>query len=171
MSTVVRATRARQPIPRRLQFMLRDGTAIEGVVKVGSGQSLVAFLNSRSGWMSMTQAHLAKSDDVAGHLIVQTEQIIMASAPDGSIQVASTSAAGVDDRIIEVVLVGGRTVRGYLAAAPGQRLSDCIAASGRFMGLSLARLFPDGQDLGDVAIHTGALAIVRDLRGLSPEPE
>lgn len=171
MSSIVRPTRARQPIPRRLQVLLRDGTAIEGIVKVGSGQSLVAFLNGRSGWMSMTEARRTKTDDEAGHLIVQTEQIVMASAPDGNVQVASTPAAGVDDRIVELVLVGGRTLRGYLPAATGQRLSDCVAASGRFMGLSLARLFPQGQDIGDVAIHTGALAIVRDLRGTEPESE
>ena len=85
MSSIVRPTRARQPVPRRLQLLLRDGTAIEGVVKVGSGQSLVAFLNSRSGWMNVMQARRAKSDDAEGHLIVQVDQVIMASAPDGQI--------------------------------------------------------------------------------------
>ena len=171
MSSIVRPTRARQPIPRRLHLLLRDGTAIEGMVKVGSGQTLVAFLNSRSGWMTMTQARRANSDEPESFLIVQTEQVVMASAPDGKVSVAAT-AAGVDDRIVELVLSGGRVVRGYLPAAPGQRLSDCVAVSGRFLGVSLARLYPEEQDVGDVAINTGALTIVRDLRATpQPEPE
>jgi hypothetical protein len=163
MSSIVRPTRARQPVPRRLQLLLRDGTAIEGVVKVGPGQSLVAFLNSRSGWMNVMQARRAKSDDAEGHLIVQVEQVVMASAPDGRVQVTSTPVVGASDRLVELVLEGGRTVRGYLPAAPGQRLSDCVAVSGRYLGVSLARLFPEGTDVGDVAIKTAALAIVRDL--------
>ena len=171
MSSIVRPTKPRQPIPRRLHLLLRDGTAVEGMVKVSANQSLVSFLNSRSGWMSVTQARRTKDDEPEGHMIVQLDHIVMASAPDGRVQVASTPAAGVDERIIEVTLLGGRAVRGYLPVAPGQRLSDCVAAAGRFMGLTLARLFPEGQDVGDVAVQTATLAIVRDLRSAASEPE
>ena len=170
MSSIVRPTRARQPIPRRLHILLRDGTAVDCVVKVGSDQSLVAFLNSRSGWMTVTQARRANIDEPEGFMIVQTEQVVMASAPDGKVQVAS-GTAGMDDRLVEFVLIGGRSVRGYVPVAPGQRLTDCVAVSGRFISVSLARLFPEGTDVGDVAVHTGAIAIVRDLRGAAPEPE
>jgi len=171
MSSIVRPTKPRVPIPRRLHLLLRDGTAIEGMVKVGANQSLVSFLNSRSGWMSVTQAKRTKDDEPEGHMLVQLDHIVMASAPDGRLQVASTPAAGVDERIVEVTLLGGRAVRGYLPVAPGQRLSDCVAATGRFMGLTLARLFPEGQDVGDVAVQTASLGIVRDLRTAAPEPE
>jgi len=104
-------------------------------------------------------------------MLVQLEHIVMASAPDGKLQVASTPIAGVDERIVEVTLLGGRAVRGYLRVAPGQRLSDCVAAAGRFMGLTLARLYPEEQDVGDAAVQTASLAIVRDLRAAAPEPE
>lgn len=172
MSEISRPTRPRQPIARRLQILLRDGTAIEGTVKVGAGQSLVAFLNARTGWMNLMQARRTKSDDAEGHLIVHSDHIVMASAPDGKVQVAPTTSAGMDEHIVEFVLLGGRTVRGYVPAAPGQRLSDAVAASGRFMALSLARLFPEGVDVGDVAIQTAGIAIVRDLRGAAAqEPE
>jgi hypothetical protein len=172
MSSVVRPMRPKHPIPRRLHLLLRDGTAIEGVVKVGPGQSLVAFLNSRSGWMSLMQARRTKSDDPEGFILVHTEHIVMASAPEGRVQVASTNQT-VEERIVEFVLLGGRIVRGYVPVATGQRLSDCVAASGKFMGVSLARLFPEETDVGDVAIQTGALAVVRDLRPPTnvPEPE
>ncbi len=172
MTGAVRPTRAKFPGPRRLQFLRRAGTAVDGVVKVGSGQSLMAFLNSRSGWMSMTQAKRSRSGDEPGHLLIQTDQIIMASAPDGDVQVASTPLGlTVDERIVELVLMGGHVVRGYLPAAAGQRISDCIAASGKFMGVTLARLFPERKDVGDVAIATAALTMVRDLRGSAPEPK
>ena len=92
----------------------------------------------------------------------------MVSAPDGNVQVVTTPSVGVDDRIVEFVMLGGRAIRGYVPAAAGQRLSDCVASSGRFIGVSLARLFPEEQDVGDVALATGALALVRDLRGAPP---
>lgn len=172
MSEISRPTRPRQPIARRLQILLRDGTAIEGTVKVGAGQSLVAFLNARTGWMNLMHARRTKSDDVEGHLIVHSDHIVMASAPDGKVQVAPTTSAGMDEHIVEFVLLGGRIVRGYVPAASGQRLSDAVSASGRFMALSLARLFPEGVDVGDVAIQTAGIAIVRDLRGAAAqEPE
>ena len=171
MSSVVRPTKPRVPIPRRLQLLLRDGTAIEGTVKVGANQSLVSFLNSRSGWMSVTLAKRTKDNEPEGHMLVQLDHIVMASAPDGRLQVASTPVTGVDERIVEVSLLGGHSVRGYLPVAPGQRLSDCVAAAGRFMGLTLARLYPADQDVGDVAVQTASLVIVRDLRTTALETE
>lgn len=171
MSPIERPTKPRVPIPRRLQLFLRDGSAVEGTVKVGANQSLVSFLNSRSGWMSVTQAKRTKDNEPEGHMLIQLDHILMATAPDGKLQVASMPGAGVDERIVEVSLIGGRAVRGYLPVAPGQRLSDCVAAAGRFMGLTLARVYPEDQDVGDVAVQTSSLVIVRDLRSSAPEPE
>ena len=172
MSSVVRPTRPRAAVPRRLHLLLRDGTAIEGVVKVGADQSLVAFMNARPGWMTMTQARRARSEDPEGFMIVQAEHIIMASAPDGKVSVQPRTATAPEERIVEFVLLGGRAVRGYLPIAPGQRLGDAVsAAGGRFVALSLARLFPEETDVGDIAISTAALALVRDLRPTSTAPE
>lgn len=171
MSLIERPTKPRVPIPRKLHLVLRDGSAVDGMVKVGSNQSLVSFLNSRSGWMSVTQAKRTKDDEPEGHMLVKLDHILMASSPDGRLQMATTPGAGVDERIIEVSLVGGRTVRGYLPVAPGQRLSDCVAAAGRFMGLTLARVYPEDMDVGDIAVQTASLVIVRDLRVAAPEPE
>jgi hypothetical protein len=134
----------------------------------------VAFLNARTGWMTLTQARRTKTDDPEGFMIVHSEHIIMASAPDGKVSVQSRTATAPDERIVECVLLGGRTVRGYLPVAPGQRLVDVVsAAGGRFVALSLARLFPEETDVGDIAIQTGALAVLRDLRPptTAPEPE
>jgi hypothetical protein len=174
MSSVVRPTRPRAAVPRRLYLLLRDGTAIEGVVKVGADQSLVQFLNNRPGWMTLTQARRTKTDDPEGFMIVHAEHIIMASAPDGKVSVQARTATAPDERIVEFVLFGGRAVRGYLPIAPGQRLGDALAsANGKFMALSLARLFPEETDVGDIAVQTSGITVVRDLRpsNTAPEPE
>lgn len=155
---------------QRLQFVLRDGSAIEGAVKVGRNQSLVGFLNSRSAWMNVMDAAGVGTGESAGHMIVQTEHVVMAIALDGGVGV-STSASGAGERMVEMTLVGGRIVRGYVPAAAGQRLSDTVARSGRYIGVALARLFPDETDVGDIAIQTAAVATVRDLSGLPRETE
>ena len=142
MSSVVRPTRPRAAVPRRLHFLLRDGTAIEGVVKVGADQSLVAFMNARPGWMTLTQARRTKSDDPEGFMIVHAEHVIMASAPDGKVSVTARTATAPDERIVECVLLGGRTVRGYLSVAPGQRLMDAISSSKGFWRCRLRASFP-----------------------------
>lgn len=163
-------TRPRALKTRRLQFVLRDGSTIEGTLKAGGDQSLVAFLNSRSGWMNVTDAARVGADEPPGHMILQTEHIVMAISRDGDVGV-STSASGAGERMVEAVLIGGRVVRGYVPAADGQRLSDVVARAGRFIGVSLARLFPEGADVGDIALQTATLAIVRDLSGRTPEAE
>ncbi len=163
-------TRPRALAARKLQFVLRDGATVEGTVKAGRDQSLVAFLNTRSGWMNVTDAARIGAGEPPGHLILQTDHVVIAISRDGGVGV-STSASGAGERMVELVLIGGRIVRGYVPAADGQRLSDLVARSGRFIGVSLARLFPEGADVGDIAVQTAALTVVRDLSGRPQEAE
>lgn len=149
---------------------MHDGATIEGTVKAGGDQSLVGFLNTRSGWMNVTDAVRVGAGEPPGHMIVQTEHIIMVISLDGDVGVSPT-ASGAGERLVEAVVMGGRVVRGYVPAAAGQRLSDTVARSGRYIGVSLARLFPEGTDVGDIALQTAALEIVRDLSSTSPETE
>src|SRR5581483_4006321 len=86
-------TRPRALKTRRLQFVLRDGATIEGTVRAGGDQSLVAFLNTRSGWMNVTDATRVGSGEPPGHMILQTDHVVMAIALDGDVGV-STSASG-----------------------------------------------------------------------------
>lgn len=160
-----RIQRMRAAQPRQMHFVMRDGTAIDGVVQVGDDQTLVSYLNSRSGWVNVTQARRAHADETPGHMVVQTDHIMMAMSPDGAVQVAPTAASGGSERLVELVMVGGRVVRGYVSVAPGQRLSDCVASAGKFIGVTLARLFPEAVDVGDVALKTDTVEIVRDLSG------
>jgi hypothetical protein len=152
---------------------MRDGTMLEGHVLIGEDQALVPYLNSRrGGWMNVTRAHRPKLGEPPGHVIVQSEHIILASGPDGDIQIAIAPSGGVEERPVEVVLIGGRVVRGFVSAAAQQRLSDYIGAqAGRFMGLQRATLMPDSRALGDLALHTGSIEILKDLRDTAPIDE
>jgi hypothetical protein len=151
---------------------MRDGTMIEGQIQIGEEQTLVSYLNSRrGGWMNLTRARRPKLDEAPGYMIVQSDHVILASAPDGNVQIAGGANQAVEERQVEVVLVGGKTLRGYVTAASQQRLSDFVSASGRFMGLGRATLMPDDRALGDVALHGGAIEIFRDLAGTVPLDE
>ena len=153
-----------KPTPRRLNLVLRDSTVIEGWIHIGDEQTLVQYLNTRrGGGFNVTRARRPRLVEPPGHIIAQAEHIVMASAPDGAIAVGGTSGIGTEERPVEVVLLGGHTVRGFLAAAPQQRLSDVIAACGKFIGLPRATL-KDGRELGDVVLHSGAIEFLRDLR-------
>jgi hypothetical protein len=153
-----------KPQPRRLNLVLRDSTVIEGYIHIGEEQSLVQYFNTRrGGWFNLTRARRPRLDEPPGHMIAQAEHVIMASAPDESVQVTNAPGMGTEERPVEVVLIGGHTVRGYLTAAPQQRLSDVIAACGRFIGVARATL-KDGRALGDVVLHSGAIEILRDVR-------
>jgi hypothetical protein len=150
---------------RRLQLVMRDGTVIEGQVQLGEDLSLVLFLNSRrGGWLNLTRAQRAKGDEYPGHMILQTDHVVIAAAPDRNVQVTAAASPGVVERGVEIALVGGTMLSGYLHAAMQQRLSDVVAASGRFVGLTKATLLPDGRTLGDIALHSGAIEFARDPR-------
>jgi len=157
-------TRGKQPQPRRLNLVLRDSTVIEGYIHIGEEQTLLQYFNTRrGGWFNLTRARRPRLDEPPGHIIAQAEHVVMASAPDGAVQIGGPSGIGTEERPVEVVLIGGHTVRGYISAAPQQRLSDVIAATGKFIALARATL-KDGRALGDVVLHGGAIEILRDLR-------
>ena len=164
-------TSRRKPQPRRLNLVLRDSTVIEGYIHIGDEQSLVQYFNTRrGGWMNLTRARRPRLDEPPGHIIAQADHIVMASTPDDAVTVGATSGIGTEERPVEVVMIGGHTVRGFLSAAPQQRLSDVIAATGKFIGLTRASL-KDGRELGDVVLHGGAIELLRDVRSTSPLEE
>jgi hypothetical protein len=152
---------------------MRDGTMVEGNIMLGEDQALVPYLNGRrGGWMNVTRAHRPKLNEPPGHVIIQSEHIILATAPDGDVQIATAPPSGVEERNVEIVLLGGKVVRGFVSAAAQQRLSDYIGAqTGKFMWLQRATLAADGRALGDLALHMGAIEILKDLRANAPIEE
>jgi hypothetical protein len=125
----------------------------------------VSFLTSRKGgWMNMVDAHRPKLNEPAGHLIAQTDLMVLVSAPDEDLQVVGPSGQGSGEREVELHLIGGKSIKGVLHLAPMQRISDYLSHCGKFAGISRATLMPDDRMIGDVAVNTAAIALLREAR-------
>lgn len=157
--------RTRAQENKRLHVVMRDGTLVEGTIFIAEDMSLVAFLGSRKGgWMNMIEAHRPRLNEASGHLILQTDLLVLASAPDANMQVVGQAGAGAGEREVEMNLIGGKSLRGIMYLAPMQRMSDYLHHCGRFVGVANATLLPDGQPIGDVAVCTSAIAMAREAR-------
>ena len=89
---------------------------------------------------------------------------MIVSAPDNNMQVVGQSGSGSGEREVELHLIGGKTLRGVMFLAPMQRLSDYLSHAGKFAGISRATLLPDGHEVGDVAVNTSAVSMIREAR-------
>lgn len=150
---------------KRLHVVMRDGSLVEGTIFIGEDMSLVSFLTSRKGgWMNMVDAHRPKLNEQPGHLIAQTDLMVLVSAPDEDLQVVGPSGQGSGEREVELHLIGGKSIKGVLHLAPMQRISDYLSHCGKFAGISRATLLPDDRMIGDVAVNTAAIALLREAR-------
>lgn len=157
------ANRPRTQDSKRLHLALRDGTLIEGAVHIAEDMSLVSFLGSRKGgFINMVEAYRPKLMEKPGHLIVQSDLVVLVSAPDDNVLVVGAAESGAGERAIEMTLVGGKTLRGTMYLAPMQRISDYLAQGGKFVGIVRATLVADDVDIGDVAVNTSAIALIRE---------
>jgi hypothetical protein len=158
-------SRTRAQENKRLHAVMRDGSLVEGTIFIGEDMSLTNFLGSRKGgWMNMIEARRPKLQEAPGHLIVQTDLVVLVSAPDANVLVVSQSGSGSGEREVELHLIGGKTIRGVMFLAPMQRMSDYLSHCGKFAGVARATLMPEGQEIGDVAVNTGAIAMIREAR-------
>jgi len=159
--TTTTTSRFRAPEKKRLHLVMRDSSVLEATIVVTDDMALVTFLATRKGgWMNTQDVRDPKVDGVAAHVALQTDLIALASAPDANMTVVATAGSGVAPRPVEVRLLGGQTLRGGLAIAAQQRLSDFLAQAGRFVGLTDAVVLPNGAHLGDVAVNTTAIRAV-----------
>ena len=164
-------THIRNQENKRLHVVLRDGTLVEGSIFIAEDMSLVAFLASRKGgFMNMVDARRPKLQEAPGHLIVQTDLVVLVSAPDNNLQVVGQAGAGAGEREIEIYLIGGKGIRGAMYLAPMQRMSDYLAHCGKFAGITKAVFVGDGAEVGEVAVNTSAIALIREARGEEPHP-
>lgn len=166
MTAPTAAAKARAQESKRLHVVLRDSTLLEGSIFIAEDMSLVAFLGSRKGgFMNMVDARRPKLQEAPGHLIVQTDLVVLVSAPDANLVVVGQASAGAGEREVEVYLIGGKTLRGVMYMAPMQRMSDYVHHCGKFVGINKAVFVADGADVGDVAVNTSAIAMIREARG------
>ena len=157
--------RIRNQENKRLHVVLRDGSLLEGSIFIAEDMSLVAFLASRKGgFMNMVDARRPKLQEAPGHLIVQTDLVVLVSAPDANMQVVGQGGAGAGEREVEIYLIGGKGIRGVMYLAPMQRMSDYLHHCGKFAGIANATFVADGAEVGDVAVNTSAIAMIREAR-------
>jgi hypothetical protein len=155
--------RARTKESKRLHLVLRDGTVVEGSIHIAEDMSLVAFLGSRKGgFINLVDARRPKLAEQPGHLVVQSELVVLVSAPDDDLLVVGPAGAGAGERAVEVTMIGGKTLKGTMYLAPMQRISDYLAQGGKFAGIARATLVADGVAIGDVAVNTAAIAMLRE---------
>lgn len=166
MTAPTAAQKVRAQESKRLHVVLRDSTLLEGSIFIAEDMSLVAFLGSRKGgFMNMVDARRPKLQEAPGHLIVQTDLVVLVSAPDANLVVVGQASAGAGEREVEVYLIGGKTLRGVMYMAPMQRMSDYIHHCGKFCGIAKAVFAADGAEVGDIAVNTSAIAMIREARG------
>jgi hypothetical protein len=92
----------------------------------------------------------------------------MVSAPDANVSVISQAGAGAGEREVEVHLIGGKVLRGVMYVAPMQRMSDYLHHCGKFAGLVRAVIVTDNVEIGDVAVNTSAIAMIREAKPVGP---
>lgn len=165
MTEPTSAPKVRSQESKRLHVVLRDGSLLEGSIFISDDMSLVSFLGSRKGgYMNMVDARRPKLQEAPGHLIVQTDLVVLVTAPDANVMVVGQASAGAGEREVELHLIGGKALRGTMFMAPMQRMSDYLNHSGKFVGITKAVFTSDGAEIGDVAVSTSAIAMIREAR-------
>jgi hypothetical protein len=158
-------TRTRAQESKRLHVVMRDGSLLEGNIHIAEDMSLVNFLGSRKGgWMNMVDARRPKLQEPPGHLIVQTDLVVLVTAPDRNVNAVNQSGAGQGEREVELHLIGGKRIRGVMFLAPMQRMSDYLHQCGKFAGMARAVLLPENTELGELAVNTSSIATISDTR-------
>lgn len=114
--------------------------------------------------MNMVEARRPKLNEAPGHIIVQTDLVVLVTAPDGNVSAVNASGASQGEREVEMNLIGGKRLRGVMYLAPMQRMSDYLHQVGKFAGISKAVLLPEQTTLGEIAVNTSAIATVAEAK-------
>lgn len=152
-----------QSKPRRLHLVLRDGAEVEGGVFLNDGQALGPYLGSRKGgWVNLVGASwLVPVEEAVDHAVLQADHVLYAYAMDNDIPVHSVQGV-VSVRHIEVTLSNDARIRGSLAIADRQRLSDFLHTVGKFIPIVGASRADTGELIGDVVLNHAVVRVLRD---------
>lgn len=162
------ALRTVQSRPRRAHFVLLDGVELDGGLYLNDGQSLAPYLGSRKGgWVNVVSAKWVNDDGVLGHAVIQTSQILMAWSPGSEIAIAGP-IAGSAPREVEIALRNGARLHGVLHLGERQRMSDFLYNCGAFLPVLEAKRVPEDTGIGDVALNSAEVRLVRDTKVFTP---
>ena len=144
-------------------MVLRDGAEVEGGIFLNDGQALGPYLGSRKGgWVNLVAASwLVPVEEAVNHAVLQADHILYCYATEGDIPVHTVQGV-VSVRHIEVTLSNDGRIRGSLAIADRQRLSDFLHTVGKFIPIVGAIRVDTGEIIGDIALNHAVVRVLRD---------
>lgn len=156
--------RALQSKPRKVHLVLRDGAEVEGGIFLNDGQALAPYLGTRKGgWVNLVEATwLVPVEETVSHAVLQADHVMYAYGVDGDVPVHSVQAGSVALRAIEITLTNDARIRGDLAIANRQRLSDFLHTAGKFIPVVGVSRVDSGKTVGDIALNHAAVRVLRD---------
>ena len=147
---------------------MRDETILDGGIYMTDAQALAPYLGSRpNGWINIVDAVWLTEGERHSHAVIQADHILMASVVSGDAAVQLTTDTSTP-RPVDIKLEDGTRVQGSLVLQERQRMSDFLAACGKFLPLVGATPVPDGEALGDIALNAGCVRAVRDAKMFAP---
>jgi len=157
-------SRTLQSKPRRVHLVLRDGSEVEGGIFLNPGQSLAPYLGTRKGgWVNLVEATWLFPEEAAvAHAVLQCDHLMYAYGADDDAAKTIVQNSSVVLRKVEVTLTNDTHIRGDLAIAERQRLSDFLFTSGKFIPLVAAMRVDTGQQVGDIALNHAAVRVLHD---------
>lgn len=158
------ASRTLQSKPRLVHLVLRDGSEVEGGIFLNPGQALAPYLGSRKGgWVNLVEATwILPAEAKVAHAVLQADHVMYAYGVGTDVPVHSVAGGAISVRSIEVTLTNDTRIRGDLAIADRQRLSDFLHTSGKFIPIVGAIRTDTGQNVGDIALNHSAVRVLHD---------
>ncbi|MDA1080194.1 MAG: hypothetical protein O2973_00745 [Gemmatimonadetes bacterium] len=153
---------------RRVHIVMRDGTVLDGGIYMTDAQALAPYLGSRpSGWINIVDAVWLTEGERHSHAVIQADHILIACGVSGDAEVQLASDTSIP-RPVDIKIEDGTRVQGSLVLQERQRMSDFLAACGKFLPLVGATCLPDGEALGDITLNAGCVRAVRDAKMFAP---
>ncbi len=152
---------------RRLRLVLRDHRVLEADARVPAGQSLAAFLGSRTRYVYLTGVDWLGTGEQMPHVALKIDTILWAFDEDEEAPAVGSATA----RPVDVEVEGGYLLGAGLALTEGQRLSEFLQSAPAFIPLRGAELRPRGKTLGDIVVNHHVIQVVRERSAGDPDRE
>jgi hypothetical protein len=149
----------------RVRLRLRDQRTVDGLIHLGDGQPLPAFLASREGgWVNLTDVTWQSGSERAPHVALKVGRILWATAAHGATPLHPQTRAAAT-RTVKITIENGVALRAELPVPAAQRLSDVLASCGQFLSVHDARLTRGGISFGDLVLNQDAIHVVEESPG------
>lgn len=150
---------------RPVRVLLRGNRALEGIMHVAEGQSLIGFLDSKKAFLNLTSVRWLDGRGAEGalpHMSIRISLIVWVVPLDSSLALSSAVLPTEEARDVILDLVGDLTLTVRLNIAHEQRMSDYIDANPSFVPLRAARVSESGEVIERLAINHRAILTIRE---------